>query len=91
VVTLKAIDGVNRIEEFINSAYLRGLVQVVASDAHTLKNRGFAMTKAYQVLNDMDSQYPESFAINARDLLNGEQIDSGKVLVPRKQKKFWLF
>ncbi|MDN6023710.1 MAG: hypothetical protein L0I32_07930, partial [Lactobacillus sp.] len=50
------------------------------------KNRGFAMTKAYQVLNDMDSQYPEHFAINARDLLNGEQIDSGKVLVPRKQK-----
>lgn len=68
-----------------------GLVQVVASDAHTLKNRGFAMTKAYQVLNEMDSKYPERFATNARDLLNGEQIDSGKVLVPRKQKKFWLF
>ncbi|MEN2348700.1 hypothetical protein [Lactobacillus helveticus] len=49
------------------------------------------MTKAYQVLNDMDSQYPEHFAINARDLLNGEQIDSGKVLVPRKQKNFGCF
>ncbi|WP_235786808.1 CpsB/CapC family capsule biosynthesis tyrosine phosphatase [Secundilactobacillus oryzae] len=31
-----------------------GLVQVVASDAHTLKNRGFAMTKAYDVLNEMN-------------------------------------
>lgn len=68
-----------------------GLVQVVASDAHTLKNRGFAMTKAYEVLNEMNSKYPERFATNARDLLNGEQIDSGKVLIPRKQKKFWLF
>ena len=49
------------------------------------------MTKAYQVLNDMDSQYPERFATNARDLLNGEQIAIGRVVVPRKQKKFWLF
>ncbi|MFJ1526765.1 tyrosine protein phosphatase, partial [Lactiplantibacillus plantarum] len=68
-----------------------GLVQVVASDAHTLKNRGFAMTKAYQVLNEMDSQYPERFASNARDLLNGEQIDTGEIVMPRKQRKHWLF
>ena len=68
-----------------------GLVQVVASDAHTLKNRGFAMTKAYQVLNEMDSQYPERFATNARNLLNGEQIAIGRVVVPEKQKRFWLF
>ncbi|MBU7564353.1 DUF1972 domain-containing protein [Pediococcus ethanolidurans] len=67
-----------------------GLVQVVASDAHTLKNRGFAMTKAYQVLNEMDSQYPERFATNARNLLNGEQIAIGRVVVPEKQKRFWL-
>ena len=64
-----------------------GLVQVVASDAHTLKNRVFAMTKAYQVLNEMDSQYPERFATNARDLLNGEQIDTGEIVMPRKQRK----
>lgn len=68
-----------------------GLVQVVASDAHTLKNRGFAMSKAYDVLNEMNSEYPERFATNARDLLNGEQIEMGRILVPKKQKKFWLF
>ncbi|WP_237763450.1 CpsB/CapC family capsule biosynthesis tyrosine phosphatase [Levilactobacillus brevis] len=68
-----------------------GLVQVVASDAHTLKNRGFAMTKAYEVLNEMDSKYPGRFATNARDLLNGEQIDIGKIEIPRKQRKHWLF
>lgn len=68
-----------------------GLVQVVASDAHTLKNRGFAMTKAYQVLNEMDPQYPEYFATNARDLLNGEQIDIGGIEIPRNQRKHWLF
>ncbi|WP_259770383.1 CpsB/CapC family capsule biosynthesis tyrosine phosphatase [Latilactobacillus curvatus] len=61
-----------------------GLVQVVAPDAHTLKNRGFAMTKAYKVLNEMNSKYPERFATNARDLLNGEQIDIGGIEIPRK-------
>ncbi len=68
-----------------------GLVQVVASDAHALKNRGFEMTKAYQVLNEMNSKYPERFATSARALLNGEQIAIGRVVVPEKRKKFWLF
>ena len=68
-----------------------GLVQVVASDAHTLKNRGFAMTKAFQVLNELNSEYPERFAANARDLLNGDQIELGEIKMPRKQRKHWLF
>ncbi len=67
-----------------------GLVQVVASDAHTLKNRGFVMTKAYQVLNEMDSQYPERFVTNARNLLNGDKIKARRIEVPRKQRKHWL-
>ena len=58
--------------------------QVVASDAHTLKNRDFAMTKAYQVLNEMDFQYPERFATNARNLLNGDKIKARRIEVPRK-------
>ncbi len=68
-----------------------GLVQVVASDAHALKNRGFTMTKAYQVLRKLNSEYPERFAANARDLLNGDQIDTGQFEIPRKQRKHWLF
>ncbi len=67
-----------------------GLVQVVASDAHTLKNRGFAMTKAYDVLNEMNSEYPERFATNARNLLNGDKIKARRIEVPRKQRKHWL-
>ena len=49
------------------------------------------MTKAYEVLNEMNSKYPERFATNARDLLNGEQIDTGEIVMPRKQRKHWLF
>ena len=67
-----------------------GLVQVVASDAHTLKNRGFAMTKAYEVLNEMNSKYPERFATNARNLLNGDKIKARRIEVPRKKRKNWL-
>ena len=45
----------------------------------------------YEVLNEMNSKYPERFATNARDLLNGEQIDIGGIEIPRKQRKHWLF
>ena len=48
------------------------------------------MTKAYQVLNEMDSQYPERFATNARNLLNGDKIKARRIEVPRKQRKNWL-
>lgn len=68
-----------------------GLVQVVASDAHTLENRGFAMSQAYQVLNKMGSDYPERFAANARNLLNGEKLRKINISVPKKQRNFWLF
>lgn len=84
---LLAIPFLRTAKEFVKC----GLVQVVASDAHTLRNRGFAMTKAYEVLNEMNSKYPERFATNARDLLNGEQIDIGGIEMPRKQRKHWLF
>ncbi|BDZ31341.1 CpsB/CapC family capsule biosynthesis tyrosine phosphatase [Lactiplantibacillus sp. WILCCON 0030] len=68
-----------------------GLVQVVASDAHVLNNREFAMTKAYQVLSEMDSDYSGQFAQNARDLLNGDDVSVETIEMPRKKRKFGLF
>ncbi|WP_137624786.1 tyrosine-protein phosphatase [Lactiplantibacillus pingfangensis] len=68
-----------------------GLVQVVASDAHVLKNREFSMTKAYQVLTDMGSNYSENFQQNARDLLNGDDVSVEVIKIPRKKRKFGLF
>ena len=68
-----------------------GLVQVVASDAHILKNREFAMTKAYQVLSEMDSDYSEQFAQNARNLLNGDDVSVETIKMPRSQRRFKLF
>jgi len=68
-----------------------GLVQVVASDAHALTNRAFAMTKAYQVLETMNTTYPAQFAANARDLLNGDDVSVETIEMPRKQRKFGLF
>lgn len=68
-----------------------GLVQVVASDAHALKNREFAMTQAYQVLSEMGSDYPDQFAQNARNLLNGDDVSVESIEMPRKRRKFGLF
>jgi len=68
-----------------------GLVQVVASDAHVLKNREFAMTKAYQVLSEMATDYSEQFAQNAKDLLNGDDVSVETIEMPRRMRKFGLF
>lgn len=68
-----------------------GLVQMVASDAHVLRNREFAMTKAYQVLSEMDPGYSEQFVQNARDILNGDDVSVGSIEMPRKKQKFTLF
>jgi len=68
-----------------------GLVQVVVSDAHALTNRHFAMTQAYQVLAALDVNYPEWFATNAKDLINGADISVEVIEMPRNKRKFRLF
>ncbi|AVK63335.1 tyrosine protein phosphatase [Lactobacillus sp. CBA3606] len=68
-----------------------GLVQVVASDAHVLANRQFAMTAAYQVLEKLGTDYATQFAMNARNLLNGDLVDVQTIEMPRKKRRFWLF
>ncbi|MFB9769837.1 tyrosine-protein phosphatase [Lactiplantibacillus modestisalitolerans] len=75
------------VKEFVQC----NLVQVVASDAHALKQREFVLREAYEVLGKMDSGYPQRFKATARQLLNGEPVEMGTVRVPRKSKRFWLF
>jgi len=67
-----------------------GLVQVVASDAHHLPKRQFAMTAAYHELTKIDPIFSEQFATNARDLLNGGDVSVQTIEMPRKKRKFWL-
>ncbi|KRO26575.1 capsular polysaccharide biosynthesis protein [Lactiplantibacillus fabifermentans DSM 21115] len=74
-------------KEFVKA----GLVQVVASDAHKLLNRNFAMTKAYFELEQLDTKLPEHFSNNARKLLNGEMVEVNVTRVPKKYRKFLLF
>lgn len=68
-----------------------GLVQVVASDAHSLPNRQFAMTAAYDVLAKLDATYPVVFQANARRLLNGEPLEKPLIRKPHKWHRFWRF
>lgn len=74
-------------EEFVRC----GLVQVVASDAHALKKRGFAMTAAYETLASMGESYVTQFQQNARDVINGKPVAVPELSLPRKQRRFWLF
>ncbi|MDQ7937718.1 CpsB/CapC family capsule biosynthesis tyrosine phosphatase [Lactiplantibacillus sp. WILCCON 0030] len=68
-----------------------GLVQIVASDAHVLPKRDFALSAAYDVLAKMHDDYPKRFKANAQHILNGELIDLKRVVLPHQQHKFHLF
>lgn len=67
----------------------RDLIHIVASDAHDLKRRPFAMKEAYQVIRSKLGQEYESYYIeNARKAAQDEAID---VVEPVKKKGNWLF
>lgn len=52
-----------------------GLVQIVASDAHTMKNRNFVLSEALlQIGQDFGEQKAMQFEQNAEDLINGANV-----------------
>ncbi|QNQ80533.1 tyrosine-protein phosphatase [Lactobacillus sp. PV034] len=67
-----------------------GQVATFASDAHSLAKRESKMTQAYQKLAKQDKSLVTVFQQNAKNFINGEQVDlDWKPL--KKKKKFWIF
>ena len=68
------------------------LVQIVASDAHTLKGRKFVLSEALdQIAKDFGEQKSMQFEKNAENLINGEYVVARDYTPIQKKKKFWFF
>lgn len=68
------------------------LVQIVASDAHTLKGRKFVLSEALnQIAEDFGEKKAMQFEKNAEALINGQRVSAGEISKVKKKKRFWLF
>ena len=67
------------------------LVQVVASDAHSLPGRKFVLSEAlYQIAEDFGEEKAIEFESNAEKLINGDYV-AARDYSPIKKKKRFLF
>lgn len=68
------------------------LVQVVSSDAHALKGRGFVLGEALdQIAHDFGEAKAREFEQNAEDLINGDYVAAHDYAPIAKRKKFLFF
>ena len=68
------------------------LVQIVASDAHTLKGRKFVLHEALnQIADDFGENKAIQFEKNAEDLINGERVVAHDYSPIKKKKRFFFF
>lgn len=68
------------------------LVQIVASDAHTLKGRKFVLHEALnQIAEDFGENKAVQFEKNAEDLINGERVVAHDYSQIRKKRRFLFF
>lgn len=68
------------------------LVQIVASDAHTLKGRKFVLHEALnQIADDFGENKAIQFEKNAENLINGERVVAHDYSPIKKKKRFFFF
>lgn len=68
------------------------LVQIVASDAHTLKGRKFVLSEALnQIAEDFGEKKAMQFEKNAEALINGQRVSAGEISKVKKKKRFFFF
>lgn len=82
----------DKVAEISKQMVEHNLVQIVASDAHTLKGRKFVL---HEALNQMADDFGEDKAIqfekNAENLINGERVVAYDYSPIKKKKKFFFF
>lgn len=68
------------------------LVQVIASDAHALKGRGFVLSEAFDKLaKEFGQAKAQSFETNAERLLNGQRVIAKDFSKVQRKKRFFFF
>ena len=82
----------SHVAEIARTLVEHNLVQIVASDAHTLKGRKFVLSEALnQIAEDFGAQKAIQFEKNAENLINGEYVVARDYTPIQKKKKFWFF
>ena len=82
----------SHVAEISHTLVEHNLVQIVASDAHTLKGRKFVLSEALnQIAKDFGEQKAIQFEKNAENLINGEYVVARDYTPIQKKKKFWFF
>lgn len=68
------------------------LVQVVASDAHSLPGRKFVLSEAlYRIAEDFGEDKAMEFEDNAEKLINGDYVSAHNYSPVKKKKRFLFF
>lgn len=81
-----------KVAEISKQVVEHNLVQIVASDAHTLKGRKFVLHEALdQIADDLGEDKAIQFEKNAEDLINGERVVAHDYSPIKKKKRFFFF
>lgn len=80
-----------KVEKFSKKLIANGQGYIFASDAHDLPGRKYEMRQAFEKLNhEFGEQIAQSYADNARAIVNGENVFLNDLRKLRKKQKFWL-
>lgn len=85
----------DKVQELTEKIIKANLGFVFSSDAHNFEGRRFMMKKAFDRLSEREgSEVAEQFNLNAKNILNGEDVDASDVMRIsdfRKKRFFGLF
>ncbi|MQS88865.1 tyrosine-protein phosphatase [Companilactobacillus mishanensis] len=81
------------VERLTGKIIQANLGTVFSSDAHNFQGRRFLMKDAFDKLNQEYPEKTEVFKQNAKDIINGENVEpvNFKQIKEMTKKKFWLF
>lgn len=81
-----------KVADFSKKLIANGQGYLFASDAHDLPGRKYEMRQAFEKLRrEFGTEMAQSYAANARAIINGEHVPMNEVQEIKKRKRFWLF
>lgn len=79
-----------KVENFSRRLIEAGQGYVFASDAHDLPGRKYEMRQAFEKLShEFGEKLVEHYQLNARSIINGENVSLNNLRTIKKEKKFW--
>lgn len=82
-----------KVEDFSKQIIANGQCYIFASDAHALPGRKYEMREAFAKLTrEFGKELAQSYQVNARVIINGENVPVNEIKeIKKKKKHFWFF